>query len=98
MTALTPPGGPAHVFDHTAVDLEQSYARRRYERTDPDELTIQPGPSATRVQRPDGSVVQLGYDAAGGLATVSYPGGTLGYSYDATTGPLGSIAPRPAWH
>ncbi|MDX1649567.1 MAG: hypothetical protein R3263_06910 [Myxococcota bacterium] len=40
----------------------------------------------TRVDRPDGKAVVLGYDAAGRLATVTTPRGTTTQSYDATTG------------
>jgi len=45
----------------------------------------------TTVMRPDGQVLNLGYDAAGRLSTQTLPRGVAQYSYSATTGNLSTI-------
>jgi len=92
LTSLTPPGRPAHGFTHTAVDLTESYNA-------PDAGT---GPAVTRysynadrelslITRPDQSTIALVYDRGGRLATLTSPGRTLSYGYDAASGNLAGI-------
>ncbi|NIU76997.1 MAG: hypothetical protein GWN71_26600, partial [Gammaproteobacteria bacterium] len=80
------------MFEYTPVDLESSY--------DPPDI----GPAAdvtrytynldkqlTRVSRPDGTGIDLGYDAGGRLSAMTLPRGTVGYEYSPDTGQLAAI-------
>lgn len=93
MTSLTPPGRLAHAFTYTLVDLTAEYVppdvgagihstQYRYNRDK----------QLTRVLRPDAKTVDLDYDAAGRLATLTVPEGVFGYAYHATSGHLSQIA------
>jgi len=91
-TSLTPPGRPAHAFEYTPVDLDQSYAPPPVGSTPTQtRYSYNLDRQLTRVTRPDGSTVDLGYDTAGRLSTVTSPRGTSSYTYNATTGNLATI-------
>jgi RHS repeat-associated protein len=92
LVGLTPPGRPEHIFAYTALDQPSSY-------TPPD---VNPGPDETtytynldrqltQITRPDGGTVDLGYDGAGRLDTLTFPRGTIGYQYDPGTGNVATI-------
>jgi YD repeat-containing protein len=95
LTLLTPPGRPAHSFTYTPVDLQASY-------TPPD---IGIGDTATsyaynldrqltRVTRPDGKSIDVGYDFAGRPHSLTFSRGSVAYAYHPTTGNLvGILAP-----
>ncbi len=92
VASLTPPSRPAHTFDYTPVDLEDTYS--------PPDLGIgnvattysyNADRQLTQVMRPDGQTVDLNYDAGGRLSALVTPTGTLQYAYSATTGNLASI-------
>lgn len=108
LTSLTPPGRSAHVFRYTSLDQEQEY--------EPPVLSGVPDPETVYtynldrqldlVTRPDGTSIDLGYDASGRLSTVELLRGTTEeglytYSYEATSqgtgGRLAGIsAPSPS--
>jgi len=96
LTSLVPPGRPAHVLAYGATDRLESYSApdvgsgddiTSYIYDDDDRLT--------QIFRPDGSLVQLGYDAAGRLGSIGTALGSLTLGYFPTghlqtvTGPAG---------
>ena len=94
---LTPPGRPAHLFGYTAVGLQREY-------TPPDvgagsnstRYAYDLDKQLTRTARPDGQILDFGYDSGGGcncgqLSTLTLPTGVSSFAYDATTGKLSGI-------
>lgn len=92
VTSIRPPGRPAHLFGFTPVNLEQTY--------NPPDVGL-PGDTTiytynsdkqlTRVLRPDGETIDLGYDTGGRLSTMTLSRGQIVYGYHPTTGNLTSI-------
>jgi RHS repeat-associated protein len=93
MTSITPPCRPAHAFDYTPVDLGESYAPPAVTGSGTTQTTYayNKDRQLTLVTRPDGKTIQLGYDTAGRLASMTIPRGGLGYTYDASTGTLKTV-------
>jgi len=98
LAALTPPGRSAHTFTYTPVDLQASY-------TPPDvgigntatNHTYNLDRQLTRVARPDGKSVDIGYDFAGRAQSLTFSRGVVAYAYHPTTGNLaGILAPGDA--
>ena len=95
LTSLAPPGKPAHGFAYNAVNRATAYT--------PPAVTGSGATSTlyaynadkqvTRITRPDGGVLDYGYDAAGRLGTLSVPAGQYGYRYTATGKLDGITAP-----
>lgn len=95
MTAVTPPGKSAHQFSYSNVDEIAGY-------TAPDlgsgatvtQLTYDADRALTQAAQPGGQMVDFSYDAGGRPSAVTLARGTIGYSYDPTTGHLiGVTAP-----
>jgi RHS repeat-associated protein len=92
LTSLAPPGRPAHVFRYTARDEEAEYEPPDVVPGDPRTFfTYDLDRNLTRVDRPDGQAVVLGYDMAGRLSTVTTPRGTTTQSYSPVTGHVSTI-------
>ncbi|WP_303900977.1 NHL domain-containing protein [Thiohalomonas denitrificans] len=92
LTALTPPGREAHVFAYTPVDLEEQYTPPDLEGVETvTRYAYNKDKDLTRIDRPDGSAVQLGYNAGGKLTSLTYPEGRLDYTYHPGTGQLSAI-------
>jgi RHS repeat-associated protein len=92
LTALTPPGRPEHGFSYTPVDLTADYTPPEVGAgTNSTHYSYNLDKQLTRVLRPDGLSVDLDYDTAGRLKTLTVPEGTLSYGYHATTGRLNRI-------
>lgn len=93
LASLIPPGRDAHLFDYTPADDLAEY--------DPPALsglatvtrhTYNLDRQLTRITRPDGETIDLAYDAAGRLASVtSDVGTTTTTAYHATTGRIASL-------
>jgi RHS repeat-associated protein len=92
LTSITPPGRPAHLFTYTALNLGETYVA-------PD---VGAGAGTTtrgydldrqvaQVTRPDDDGIDLAYDGAGRLSTVTLPRGIISYDYHADTSTLVSI-------
>lgn len=90
--SISPPGRPNHDFNYTPVDLIEDYI--------PPDLGLGPVQThytynidrqLTMVTRPDGAAVDLGYDSAGRLSTITYPQGTTRMAYDPLIGNLKNI-------
>jgi YD repeat-containing protein len=95
LVSLTPPGRPAHTFGYTAVDLMADY-------TAPDiggdstamRYTWNLDRQLTRIARPDGRNVDIGYDAAGRPDSIGFSRGGLFFTWSGTNGQLtGLTAP-----
>jgi YD repeat-containing protein len=92
LTSLIPPSRPAHGFDYTPVDLESQYSPPDVGAgTNATNYSYNLDRDLTQVSRPDGQSIDLSYDAAGRLQTLSIPRGDYGYGYDATTGQLTGV-------
>ena len=92
LTALTPPGRPEHAFGYTPVDLTAEYIPPDVAAgTNSTQYSYNLDKQLTRVLRPDGESVDLAYDTAGRLATLTVPEGAFTYGYHATTGHLSQI-------
>jgi YD repeat-containing protein len=85
LTSITPPGRPPHQFAYTPPAVGQGNTRTLYQYNKDKQLT--------RITRPDGQVLDLGYQAASGqLISLTLPNGV--YSYSPGTGQLtGLTAP-----
>ena len=92
---LTTPRGLTHGFEYSPVGLVSAYV--------PPDVPGVPAPRTdytydydrqlTRVERPDGVDVTLGYEAGvGRLTTITQPRGTIALYYNAATGLVDSIA------
>ncbi len=92
LTALAPPGRPVHAFSYTPVDLTAEYTPPEVGAgTNSTEYSYNLDKQLTRVLRPDGLSIDLDYDSAGRLGTLSVPEGSFGYAYHATSGHLSRI-------
>jgi len=91
-TAITPPGRPAHGFAYSPNGLLSSS-------TPPDvgigstatQFAYDADSALTRITRPDGSVVDVTYDAAGRTNTLAIARGLLGNTYSSATGQLTGV-------
>src|SRR5215213_873091 len=92
LTSLTPPGRPAHLFSYTKVGLQGEYTppavgaggnSTRYAYNLDKQLT--------RITRPDGQILDFGYDAAGRPKLLTLPAGQMSYAYDPVTGNVNGV-------
>lgn len=92
VTGLTPPGRPVHTFGYTPVDLQEAYSPPALG-TGPVDTTYEYDRDRrlTRVERPDGKTVTLGYDGAGRLSALDFSRGRITYAYNPVTGKLASL-------
>jgi RHS repeat-associated protein len=92
LASLTPPGRTAHTFTYTPVNLTESYTPPDVVAgTDQTSYSYNLDGQLTRVTRPDGATIGLGYDSGGRLGTLTIPRGAFTYGYDATTGNLATV-------
>lgn len=93
VTAITPPGRPVHTFGYTPVDLMSAYTPPTAGTViTPTLYTYNVDRQLTRITRPDGQLVDVGYDSAGRQNAVTISRGTTSYSYDPTTGNPATIS------
>jgi len=92
LTALTPPGRPAHEFAYTQVDLEKTYS--------PPNAGFSPRDTTRDYNldrqlelesRPDGRTVDNVYKPNGQLERVDHSQGSVTYTYDPTTAQVASV-------
>jgi YD repeat-containing protein len=88
---ITPPGRPEHKFSYTPVDLTASYTPPAVAGTGPTTYTYNLDRQLTGITRLDSSSVNLGYDSAGRLKTLTTPRGTTTYDYYPITGNLATV-------
>jgi len=92
LTAVTPPQNPLHAFTYTPVDLVSQYDPPNVGLTTPaTTFSYNLDRQITRITRPDSLTIDLGYDAAGRLDTVTFDRGQIAYNYSPTTGQLVGI-------
>jgi RHS repeat-associated protein len=92
VTAVTPPGRPAHGFGYTPIDQTASY-------TAPDlgggstvtQYTYNTDRALTRKSLPDGNMVDLTFDAAGRTSGIDIARGAIAHSYDMASGRLTGV-------
>lgn len=93
LTAVTPPSRPDHAFDYTLVDLPSAYRPPLLQQS-PSVTTYEYNldRQLTRVTRPDGLLIDFGYDPAGRLGSQMLPGtASITSTYDPVTGNLRTI-------
>jgi RHS repeat-associated protein len=92
LTSLTPPDRPAHAFGYTPVDQTSQYVPPDIGAgTNQSQYLYNLDRQPTQVDRPDGESLTVGYDTAGRPESLTTPGRTVGYGYDASTGNLNSV-------
>ncbi|MCI0552002.1 MAG: CHAT domain-containing protein, partial [Anaerolineae bacterium] len=100
LISLTPPGKPAHLFDHTDVDLTRRYTPPLLNGdTTATKYVYNRDKRIIQTIRPDSVVVNIEYDTTGCGAcattrpkTINFDRGALSFAYDATTGLLDSLS------
>jgi YD repeat-containing protein len=93
LTSLTPPGRPAHGFGYDAADQDSIYAPPSLGAGNwSTEYRYNLDQQFTKVIRPDGQEIALGYDFAGRLDTLTTPHGAYSFGYSASTGQLTSVS------
>ena len=85
LTALTPPGQPAHGFTHTPVDLTAAYQPPAVTPGGDTSYAYNLDRQPIQVTRPDGGLITAAYDAAGRLDTLTIPAGLYDYGYNAAS-------------
>jgi YD repeat-containing protein len=92
VTSVTPPSRPAHSFTHTPVDLAETYTPPQVGPSQDVTLyTYNLDRQVTRIDRPDGAIINLGYDTAGRLETLTTPLRQVVFGYNAITGLLSTV-------
>ena len=92
LTSLQPPGREAHIFDYTAVNLEERYAPPVLEGAESiTRYAYNLDKQLTRIERPDGEVLSFAYDAGGRLSSLDIPRGQYRYDYQPVSGQLAAI-------
>jgi RHS repeat-associated protein len=86
LTSVTPPGQPAHAFAYSNLSLLTSYTPPALAGTGPTTFEFNADRDLTRINRPDGGVINFGYDTAGRPSSIATPTATLNYQYDVTSG------------
>ncbi len=83
LVSLTPPSRPAHSFEFTPVNLTSKYSPPPISIGNTDtsyEYDLER--RSKTISRPDGKIIQFGYNAAGKLETLTMPNGQIAYSYN----------------
>lgn len=92
LASIVPPDQPPHLFRYTPVDAVQEYAPPELDLGDPaTTYSYDRDRRLVQVKRPDGKSLDLTYDAAGRMDTLSYPSGATDFTYDSETGQVVSV-------
>ena len=94
LTGLTPPGRPAHQFEYDGLGQLTVYLPPTVAGVDNPRTSYvyNKAQQLTSLTRPDDLTVSYGYDQAGRLQNTQFSRGTLGYTYNPTTGQLVTIS------
>lgn len=87
LTVISPPGRPLHGFSYSSVDKLNSYTSALTAST---LFSYNNDRQLTQVQKL-GVSLNLAYDTAGRISTLTTPSKTVTYGYDGTTGQLTSL-------
>lgn len=97
LTALTPPGKPAHQFSYTEVGDMNSYIPPSLPAAGSTTADYDPERRPETIQRPDGSAISFSYGpSTGRLDSVTASDHSYGLTYYASTGNLTQILKRNA--
>ena len=88
---MTPPGRPAHTFSYTSVDFTEDYVAPDVGVSRTTDYAYNLDKQLTRITRPDGKVLDFGYDTGGRLSLMALPRGTVQYVYNAATGKVSGV-------
>lgn len=89
---ITPPRRPAHSFEFTPVDLLQSYLPPKVgSELNQTSYSYNLDKQLTRITRPDGKNVEIDYDKAGRVSSVTIPQGKISYLFDPKTDQLKTV-------
>ncbi|MBI5024953.1 MAG: hypothetical protein HZC18_08185 [Candidatus Omnitrophica bacterium] len=91
VTSVTPPGRPVHRFTYTPLNFTEDYIAPNVGTGTTTNYLYSLDKQLIRVTRPDAQMLNLNYDTAGRLSTMTFPRGTIQYAYAATTGNLSGI-------
>ena len=93
LSSFTPPSRPAHSFAHNATEDPSSYTAPDVgDGGQPTQYSYNDDHDLTKVTRPDGSELTIGYDGAGRPQTVTEPGGPqTSLTYSSQTGQVVEI-------
>jgi RHS repeat-associated protein len=93
LTSLTPPGRDPHTIAYGADGQMTSYTPPAVNgiATTSTTYTYDGSRRLTRIARPDGLLLDFGYDASGRPTTVTEAGGTTTVTYDPATGDVATI-------
>ena len=90
--SITPPGRPAHNLEFTPVNLLQSYLPPRVgSELNRTSYSYNLDKQLTRITRPDGKNVEIDYDKAGRVSSVTIPQGKVSYLFDLKTDQLKTV-------
>jgi YD repeat-containing protein len=80
--AVTPPGRPPHTYAYTPLNLLSVYTPPHVGASADQTLyTYNADGDLSRITRPDGQIVNFGYDNAGQLTAITLPRGQVTYAY-----------------
>lgn len=101
VTGLTPPDKPTHTMTYTPVDLESKYAPPAVDGiADPATTNAyNRDKEMTRIERPDGTRIDLAYDSGGRLSSITPSvgaGDAINFGYSSSTGQLTSVGTADA--
>jgi RHS repeat-associated protein len=93
LTSLTPPGKPGHALSYTqAGRLQEDQPPAVGSGSTATQYTYNNDQQLTHVSRPDGTTVDLGYDSAGRVQTLTTAAGTETLAYDPAKGLLQGVS------
>lgn len=90
-TSVTPPGQPAHTMTFNAIEELEAYAPPSLAGAGPTSYDYNLDKQLEFVTQPGPRLLEYGYDAAGRLEEVLFPGGVVSRGYSPTTGRVVSV-------
>ncbi|MFN0095956.1 MAG: PKD domain-containing protein [Dehalococcoidia bacterium] len=96
LKTLTPPGKPAHTFVYNEIDQVTDYLPPDLGPSNEATSYVYNGDHQLDLEvRPDGLTIDMAYDSAGRLATMTFSRGVITFTYNPVTGLLSSISGPP---
>ncbi len=92
LLALTPPGRPASTFAYDVNNRMTSFTPPAVTGTGPTTFAYDKDGRPTLVTRPDAVTVSIAYDGTGRFSSTRFPGETIGFTYNASTGRLATLS------
>lgn len=93
LTSVTPPGKPAHTFSYAPADRLASYnPPTNGLGTSATSYGYNAAGQVTVIRRPTADSISFGYDFAGRPSSVTFDRGTIGFTYNGTSGTLTNLS------